>query len=350
MSGIARVTLKDIADRLNVSRTTVSLALKDSHRISEAQRKKIQTAAKEMGYAPDPFLSGLVAYRRKNTLLHYQGTLAWIRHWHVPESLLKSEYYRELWRGACQTAKNYGYVIEEFCWDKSFSAKRYEQILLARGIHGILIPPHRHVPNWDNFDWSKFSVIRFGMSVPLPDTNLVTPDGFRAVAMAIHRIHQYGYKRIGFIVGEFDRMLGGNFCGGFLSAQSYLQLTPAIPPLVTSADSYCLNPNRENQVLKRWLKQHKPDAILTTEGQLTEQLRQIDYRVPKDVAVASVSVHDTEIDTGIDQHVETVGRIGVEMLVKQINVNERGEPSDPCRILVESHWQDGKSLPSRRRV
>jgi hypothetical protein len=35
------------------------------------------------------------------------------------------------------------------------------------------------------------------------------------------------------------------------------------------------------------------------------------------------------------------------MLVKQININERGEPSAPCRILVESTWQDGKSLPRR---
>jgi hypothetical protein len=36
------------------------------------------------------------------------------------------------------------------------------------------------------------------------------------------------------------------------------------------------------------------------------------------------------------------------MLVKQININERGEPAAPCRMLVESCWQDGRSLPRRR--
>jgi hypothetical protein len=36
-------------------------------------------------------------------------------------------------------------------------------------------------------------------------------------------------------------------------------------------------------------------------------------------------------------------------MVKQININERGEPPVPSRILAESHWQDGLSLPRRRR-
>ena len=57
---------------------------------------------------------------------------------------------------------------------------------------------------------------------------------------------------------------------------------------------------------------------------------------------------DLPLDAGIDQHSEVIGRIAVETLVKQINFNERGEPADPCRILVESRWQDGKSLPARR--
>jgi hypothetical protein len=35
------------------------------------------------------------------------------------------------------------------------------------------------------------------------------------------------------------------------------------------------------------------------------------------------------------------------MLVKQININERGVPENPCRILVESRWQDGRTLPRR---
>ena len=53
------------------------------------------------------------------------------------------------------------------------------------------------------------------------------------------------------------------------------------------------------------------------------------------------------MDAGIDQWHQAIGEIAAEMLIKQISLNERGEPSDPCRILVESRWKNGKSLPPR---
>jgi len=65
------------------------------------------------------------------------------------------------------------------------------------------------------------------------------------------------------------------------------------------------------------------------------------------VAVAGTSLFDISVDAGIDQCPNAIGRIAVEMLIKQISLNERGEPADPCRILLECRWQDGKSLPPR---
>jgi LacI family transcriptional regulator len=186
------------------------------------------------------------------------------------------------------------------------------------------------------------------MSVQSPDSNLVTTDQHRAVVMAVTRISQYGYKRIGLVVGEFDRGLGGNYYGGFSWAQKLLGLEPALPPFMANGEAYRANPDKETQALKRWLTRHRPDAILTTESQVLEMLKSLDFRIPQDIAVAGTSVRDLPMDAGINQHSEAIGRIGVEMLVKQIHVNERGEPSDPCRILVESSWQDGNSLPRLR--
>src|SRR6185369_16501686 len=130
----ARVTLMDIAARLGVSHTAVSLALKNHHRISKALREKIQRVAQQMGYAPDPFLSGLSAYRRRNARVNFQGTIAWIRYWRVQNIRAKMVFHRNLWQGAGQAAKRFGYQVEEFVWEPEVSAKRLEQILLARGI------------------------------------------------------------------------------------------------------------------------------------------------------------------------------------------------------------------------
>jgi len=76
-------------------------------------------------------------------------------------------------------------------------------------------------------------------------------------------------------------------------------------------------------------------------------LRELNHRIPEDIAVAGMAV-DVPVDAGIDQHSEAIGGIAVETLVSQINLNERGVPSDPYRVLVESRWRDGKSLPPRK--
>jgi len=95
-------------------------------------------------------------------------------------------------------------------------------------------------------------------------------------------------------------------------------------------------------------KEVRPDAVLTALAEVPGLIRRLGYRIPQDIAVAGTSVLDIPVDAGVDQRPQEIGRIAVEMLVKQININERGEPLAPCRILIESTWQNGKSMPRRR--
>jgi DNA-binding LacI/PurR family transcriptional regulator len=348
-----RVTLKDIAKRVGVGKTTVSMALRENHRVSLVRRREIQRMAKQMGYVPDPFLSGLAAHSRERTPTKSHGVLAWVNHWDDPKRLLQFNEFKGYWRGASKAASQFGYHLDEVRWERNCTAKRFERILLARGIEGVLVPPHHELLDWEDFDWNKFSVIRFGMSVQNPDSNLVTSDTFRAIVMAIKQIHDYGYRRIGVTINEeFNQRLGGNFLSGLYYVQTLLDLKKPLPPLITflkkrTADEL----SRQKAALKSWLNKFKPDAILTADIEVPPMLRELGLRIPQDLAVAGTSVLDLPgIDTGIDQHPEAIGRIAVEMLVKQLNVNERGEPIDPCRILVESRWKDGNSLPPKKLI
>lgn len=342
-----RVTVYDIAAKLGVSHATVSLALRNHPSISESRREQVRKAAQEMGYTPDPHLAALAAYRRANAPAAIRSAIAWINHWEQPERLRKHREFDLYWQGAAQAAKRFGYSLEEIRWSADYSAQRFEQILLTRGIRGVLIPPHQTPPDWGDFDWSKFSIIRFGLSVPAPDSHLVTADQLRAVIMAVHKMAEYGYRRIGLVVpADTDRKLGGGFVGGFSSAGQSFHL-PVIPPLLTEEKIYLKEPDQAQRGLAQWLKKHRPDALLTTLPQVPGLLRQLKLRIPEDIAVAGTAV-DVPVDAGIDQHSEAIGRIAVETLVSQINLNERGEPADPYRVLVESRWRDGKSLPPRK--
>ena len=345
-----RVTIYDIAAKVGVSHSTVALALRNHHRISEKRREQIHRVAAQMGYVPDPLLAALATYRSQIHPAKMQNAIAWLNHWEQPERLRGA--HREFdayWRGAEKAAKHFGYRLDEIRWEPEFSAKRFEQILLTRAIRGVLIPPHHIPPDWGDFDWSKFSVIRFGFSVPSPDSHLVTSDQHRAVVLALRKISSLGYQRIGMVVpGHLDRNVGGNFSGGFYAAQKSHKIAGVHSLLFTEtrADAE-ISFAKTQGLLRRWLLKAKPDAVLTADPTIPGVIRELGYRIPQDLAVAGTGI-DVPVDAGIDQHSDAIGRMAVEMLVSQINLNERGEPADPARILIESRWRDGNSLPPRK--
>lgn len=343
------VTLQDIAKRLGLSKSAISKALRNSHQIPLERRREVQRLARQMGYVPDPFFAGLAAHRRGRVPVADHGILAWVNHWDKPERLRQFKEFNAYWQGASEAATQYGYRLDEVRWEAGCSPKRFERILLARGIEGLLIPPHHELLDWQDFDWEKFSVLRFGVSVQKPDTNLVTSDAFRAVVMAMQKIHDSGYRRIGLTINEeFSQRLGGRLLSGYYYAQDWLKLKPALPPLLTVLSVRdAADLERQGKLLRDWLVRFRPDAILTSDIEMPALVRGLGYRIPQDVAMAGTSVLDVPVTAGIDQHSQAIGRIAVEMLVKQINVNERGAPQDPVQILVESRWRDGSSLPPK---
>jgi DNA-binding LacI/PurR family transcriptional regulator len=145
-----------------------------------------------------------------------------------------------------------------------------------------------------------------------------------------------------------DRVMGGNFIGGYLWAQKLLKMDPQIPIMKTDLHVSPKGIAGFKAELDQWMKRYKPDAILNGFLEGPAYLKELGYRIPQDVAVAGTSLNDVLVDAGIDQQAKAIGQIAAEMLIKQIGLNERGEPADPSRVLVESRWQDGNSLPDRK--
>lgn len=59
------IKLKDIAQKLNVSEATVSLALNDNYGVSDKTKERVKQCAKEMGYVPNPIARGLVTKKTR---------------------------------------------------------------------------------------------------------------------------------------------------------------------------------------------------------------------------------------------------------------------------------------------
>jgi DNA-binding LacI/PurR family transcriptional regulator len=58
-----RITIKDIAERAGVSKTTVSFAFNDPRKISKATCERVMAIADELGYVPDPVARTLTTKR-----------------------------------------------------------------------------------------------------------------------------------------------------------------------------------------------------------------------------------------------------------------------------------------------
>jgi hypothetical protein len=110
------------------------------------------------------------------------------------------------------------------------------------------------------------------------------------------------------------------------------------------------NPASALSGIGRWIKKHKPDAILTDIQIMVDLVKKCGYRVPEDIGVAAMSILDGGADAGIDQQPEEIGRVGLLVLASLINDNARGVPPIFREILVEGSWVDGSSMPPRQHL
>jgi DNA-binding LacI/PurR family transcriptional regulator len=282
---------------------------------------------------PNPHLSGSLT-----------TGLAWLNAWSQPENLRSFKEFDLYWKGASESAKKHGYSLEEFRLAPDGEAKRLHQILQDRGIRGILLPPQSPHPDWDDFPWTDYSIVRFGRSLKSPACHIVTADQAVNTMLAFEKIRERGYSRIGFVdESELTVKIGHMFRGGFLLAQSLVDQSARVPIL-----DLCNIPRLDRpRMVADWIAAQRVDAVFTGMVELPELLAEAGLRVPEDIAFATTTVNDIPNSAGIDQHPEEIGRVGVLMLNSLINDGARGIPDIFRQILVEGSWVDGASLPSR---
>jgi DNA-binding LacI/PurR family transcriptional regulator len=341
-SSSPKITLRDIAKSVGVSHVTVSRALHDHPTVSLALRRQIQETARHLGYRPNPMARALGLQRQAQKKESTGATIAWINYWSEPGMLHSFRELRLYWEGAYQAAQRHGYELEEFVCHGRYSATRLEQILFARNIRGILIPPHRHEdfpPDWNEIQWKEFSLVRFAYSVAYPPVHVVSGNHVTSGIRAVENILRLGYKRIGLVTTEG---LTTRDRGGYLMRQLDLPSEQRIPVLVLpSAPDYSV----KIATVVEWMITYKPDCILTAIAALRGQLEAAGFRVPQDIGMATFSVLDGGTDAGIYQNSEWIGEAAIDTLCSLINQNAVGIPESPREVLIESRWVDGSSLP-----
>ncbi len=352
-----RVTLRDIAERAKLSRAAVSFALRNHPRMPQSTIDRVQIIARELGYAPDPDVSKLMAHVRGNQSTPYRATIAWLTAWPTEEGWHPYRKNLRIFDGAQRRAESLGYLLEPF-WLRAegMTGKRAVSILQARGVEAAIVAPLPDGMTTIDFEWSAFSIAAIGHSLEDPDIHRVESAHADNFELALQKIRERGVTRIGFVETDgTDSRVAHAWTGAFLADQQNLPRQHRVPLLK--------KPRIREQDFAAWFARHAPQVIISNECPILEWLSGIGLEVPGDVGHVRLDCAAPELagrykmrasDTwfsGIDQMAEEVGVSAVDLVVGQLHMRETGVPSHPRMALVKGRWLDLDTFaPEKKRT
>lgn len=331
--------MKDIAAAVGVARSTVSMALRNHPGIPQETRLKVREAADRLGYRVNPLVSTLMANLKMTRSSGKAAPLAVI-HSHEKNSAVRNDpRYKELINGIKARANFLGYNIEEF-WSSGVSDARVSQILSARGITGIIIPPVLQVGRRFELDWKEFAAVTIGYSMDLPEMHRACTHQFHVTTLAMRHLSDLGYQRIGLALWlATDLRVDHNYKAGFLLAQSDVPANRKVPILWMK--------QIERAPFMKWLLKHRPDAVLCCHAEIKDWLEDEGFRTPEDIGFVHLdALHDNKLFSGVDQRRRLVGQNAVDLLIGMLHRNERGAPDHTKTLMIEGEWIAGKTVKS----
>jgi DNA-binding LacI/PurR family transcriptional regulator len=326
------VGIRDIARHLGVSLMAVSLALRNSSRVSAATKVKVKKAAEELGYRPDPEVARLMSRLRQAGTRKADATIALMDISVRDPKVAADRYFTQVVGGAQERAEALGFrVTRAFLGEMQCGLPRMLGILYNRGVSGVvLLPPKKPMPLPQDLDWSKFALVSTTYAITPHVVNRVVPHQYLDMCRALKRLEKEGYRRIGiFFERDFEE-------------RTMFQFTAAIKLLgrakwIFRVDSrYALN---RSDVL-RWVEDRKPEIILTP---FADQLQPLLAEIPEGLRPKLYSVGVTGLpDVPYwDQRPHAIGAYAVNQLVGMIHYSERGLPGSPATTMLHGLFSDG---------
>ena len=338
MEKAVRVSMRDLAKEAGVSVSAVSLALRNSPKVSPAKRKAIVRIAKRMGYVKDGRVTELMEHLRTFRAKKQLATVAILVLDFGRADLALYPRIRSLISGIESEAQDNGYDVDlMFLEDMKVSPKRLRNILTARGIKGVVVMPFQTGVGKLDLDLSGFCVSTAGYSIINPMLNRACPDYLQMMDELLEQICRLGYTRIGFIM-----TYGSGGVGHKLYSYAYLYYSTLIE------ESLRIPILRRRDIaldgIQKWMEKYQPDVVISS-GKIYRILQDLGYRIPDDLGFASLEiVEDHKEASGLDHRMELVGRESLKLSFSDINLNNPGVPEHPKTVLIDSHFKPGNTL------
>lgn len=313
-----KITLKDIANEFEVSVSTVSRALKDSHEISGDLREKIQAFAKYYNYKPNT-----LALKLRNQKTMVLGVI-------IPE--IVHHFFSEVIGGIEKIANKNDYNLMICLSNESYEKERLNVEMMAEGqVDGVLVSiakgtlekgDFQHFKSLEN---SGIPLVFFDRASDQVDCDRVVVDDFEAGYKATKHLYEQGCRKIG-IIGTPDFVnVGALRMAGYRKALTELQgnYTEELILKMDEGQDLKTQVSAYFERLKQW-----PDGIVAVNeiyAAIAIQLaKKHGVDIPRDLAIIGftnglISQFSSPQLSTVVQHGTQIGERAAELLLHRIS-------------------------------
>jgi LacI family transcriptional regulator len=309
------VSLKDLADELGISISTVSRALKNNPIISPELTKKIQELAISRNYIPNPLAMGLLRQQTKMI-----GVI-------VPD--LVTHFYSSIISGIEEVAKENGYYILIASSNESLD-KEKESVnnLLKTRVEGLIVCISQETSSFEHFDQliqNEVPLVFFDRVPETLEVPSVTVDGAEAAKNITLHFYENGCRRIAYISGPDHLNISKHRKEGYLRGLKECGLK-LIPELLVESN---LNANDATVATRKLLSLKQiPDAIFGINDTIAfaamKEIKKHKLLIPEDIALVGFTdeFHSTVVEpalTSVTHPTLQMGKEAARLFFEQVN-------------------------------
>ncbi|MEK0162668.1 LacI family DNA-binding transcriptional regulator [Phaeobacter sp. A36a-5a] len=321
------VTLKDVAERAQVSRSAVSRTFTDGASVSEKMRRKVEKAAQELGYSPNALASSLTTGRTKLI-----GLVS--NNFHNPIFL-------EVFDRFTRRLQDKGLRPLLVNLSDETDPENSVRMLRQYSVDGVVVASSTLPPGFAKaFRDAGVPVVHsFGRSSSTPQVHVVGIDNVECGRMAARTLIDRGYGKLAFMGGPQSATSTQDRWKGFTLE---MEAHPDIVFSYSFADDYSFEAGRREML--RLLQDDPAEAYFCGDDVLSigalSAIREQGLKVPGDIGV--IGLNDMEmarwenIDlTTIHQPIEQIVNSSIELVVAMLDEPDRYPEARifPCHVV-----------------
>jgi|TARA_B110000967_G_scaffold104686_1_gene107388 LacI family transcriptional regulator len=333
------VTLKQIANEIGVSISTVSKALRNSVEIGAETKLKIQAYAKLYNYRPNN-----IALSLKNRKTKTIGVI-------IPE--IVHHFFSKVIKGIEQVANKRGYNVIIGLSNESFDKEVINMQLLANGsIDGFILSISKETllkQDYHHFTESidqGMPIVMFDRVVNDIKCDKVVVDDYEGSRKAVELLISKGCKNIALITTKDYVSVGRLRTKGYLEALDLNKIVANSEFILKVDDNDVSDDHLESleSDIEKLLKQNKVDGIFAVNEiyaiTAMKVARKLKLNIPENIKIIGftdgvLSKHASPSLTTVSQHAKKMGEISAKLIIDKLESNETHENNELIIIPTE---------------